>query len=271
VNSPLVSICIPSYNSGEFIQQTLNSVLAQTYTNIEVIVTDDVSSDNTVQIAKAIKDPRLKVFVNDKNLGVVENWNRSIELATGEYIKIMGADDLLDPTCIEEQVAVFLNTKEPVALVSSYKYVINHKNKVVIYKKGFKETILEGSDAIKRSVIDGSNMLGEPVAGLFRKADFLKAGKYRPCPIYMIDMDLWARILKLGKLYVIPKPLYSFRISPTSLSSVMRSSQVKEFNTYVDAVVREGVIQLSGFEKFVSRTMVLTKGILRKIIFAFFL
>jgi glycosyltransferase involved in cell wall biosynthesis len=271
VNSPLVSICIPSYNSGEFIKQTLDSVLAQTYTNIEVIVTDDVSKDDTVQIARSINDVRLKVFVNEKNLGVVENWNRSIELAKGEYIKIMGGDDLLDPKCIEEQLNIFLTTKENIALVSSYKYVINHKNKVVIYKKGFRETIMDGAEAIKRSAIDGSNMLGEPVAGLFRKADFLKVGKYRTCPIYMIDMDLWARILKLGKFYVIHKPLYSFRISPASLSSVMRSSQVKEFNTYVDTMQREGIIHLSGFEKFISRSMVSAKGIARKIIFAFFL
>jgi glycosyltransferase involved in cell wall biosynthesis len=271
VNQPLVSICIPSYNSGEFIKQTLESVLAQTYSHIEVVVTDDVSKDNTVQIARSISDPRLKVHLNERNLGVVENWNRSIELASGEYIKIMGADDLLDPTCIEEQMKVFLTTKENIVLVSSYKYVINHKNKLIVYKRGMKENVIDGTEAIKRSVIDGSNIIGEPVAGLFRKEDFMKAGKYRVCPIYMIDMDLWARILKQGKLYVIPKPLYSFRISPTSLSSVMRSSQIAEFNTFVDTVVREGVIRLNSFERFISRTMVSLKGILRKIIFIFFI
>src|SRR5687767_7387347 len=129
MNLPLVSICIPSYNSGEFIKQTLESVLAQTYGNIEVIVADDVSKDDTVQIARSISDPRLKVSVNEKNLGVVGNWNRSIELANGEYIKIMGADDLLAPSCVDEQVKAFLNSKENIALVTSYKYVINHKNK----------------------------------------------------------------------------------------------------------------------------------------------
>src|SRR6185503_8209049 len=98
------------------------------------------------------------------------------------------------------QMNAFLNTKEQISLVSSYKYVINHKDKRILYKKGLKETIVDGPEAIKRSAMDGSNMVGEPVAGLFRKADFLKVGKYRPCPIYMIDMDLWLRILTLGKL-----------------------------------------------------------------------
>lgn len=268
---PLVSICIPSYNSGEFVKQTLETILAQTYQNIEIIVVDDVSKDNTAEIVRSFNSPKIKFSINEKNLGVVDNWNRSIELASGEYIKIMGADDLLVPTCIEEQLNVFLTNKENIALVSSYKHVINHKNKIIIYKKGLTESIIDGREAIKKSAIDGSNMIGEPVAGLFRKSDFIKAGKYRPCPIYMIDMDLWARILSLGKLYVIPKPLYSFRISPTSLSSVMLSSQMAEFNQYVDTVIREGVIKLSWLEKFVSRSMVFVKGIARKVIFAFYI
>lgn len=271
MNLPLVSICIPSYNSAEFVKQTIETVLAQTYGNIEVIVVDDVSKDNTAEIVKSFNSSKIKLEVNSKNLGVVENWNKSIDLASGEYIKIMGADDLLAPTCIEEQINAFLDTKENITLVSSYKYVINHKNKQIIYKKGFSQTIVDGREAIMRSALDGSNMIGEPVAGLFRKADFLKVGKYRPCPIYMIDMDLWSRILTLGKLYVIPKPLYSFRISPTSLSSVMRSSQIAEFNMFVDTAVKEGIIKMSGFERFVSRGMVFAKGILRKIIFAFFI
>ncbi|OGX09033.1 MAG: hypothetical protein A2Z88_06965 [Omnitrophica WOR_2 bacterium GWA2_47_8] len=109
MKNPLVSICIPAYNRPELIKRSLDSCLRQTYTNIEVVVVDDASTDSTPDVIKAYvaRDPRIKYYRNEKNLGMVPNWGRTFELATGEYIQHLGSDDRLTDDFIEEKMRVF--------------------------------------------------------------------------------------------------------------------------------------------------------------------
>jgi glycosyltransferase involved in cell wall biosynthesis len=88
--NPLVSICIPAYNNGRFIGYTIDSILAQTYKNFELIITDDCSNDDTIAICKEYTDSRIKVFTNESNLGVFGNWNKVINLSQGKYVKYIG-------------------------------------------------------------------------------------------------------------------------------------------------------------------------------------
>ena len=90
-----VSICIPTYNGAQFIRKTLESVLNQSYQNIEVIVNDDCSTDNTMDIVRSMNDSRIKIYANEENLGLVRNWNMTVSYATGEFVKLMCQDDLL--------------------------------------------------------------------------------------------------------------------------------------------------------------------------------
>ena len=78
MNNPLVSICIPAYNSAPFIERTIRSALKQTYDNIEVVVVDDCSSDNTVQVVQSIEDERVRLICNESNLGMTGNWNKCV-------------------------------------------------------------------------------------------------------------------------------------------------------------------------------------------------
>jgi glycosyltransferase involved in cell wall biosynthesis len=105
----LVSILVPVYNRAAYIEETINSALMQTYKNIEVIVVDNCSTDNTCQIVKimASKDSRIKLFQNNKNIGPVRNWQRCIDEASGFYGKILWSDDLLDLRFIEETLPFF--------------------------------------------------------------------------------------------------------------------------------------------------------------------
>jgi succinoglycan biosynthesis protein ExoO len=90
---PKVSVIIPAYNSEAYIFKAIESVLSQTYVNLEVIVVDDVSSDNTLQIINEISDPRLRVFCNEKNLGAGLTRNFAMEQATGEWVSLLDSDD----------------------------------------------------------------------------------------------------------------------------------------------------------------------------------
>ena len=98
----LVSICIPVFNGEKFLKQCIDSCLAQTYSNYEVIVSDDHSTDGSEQIVRRLMqlEPKIKYYKNETNLGLVANWNRCIGHATGEWIKMLFQDDYMAPDCL---------------------------------------------------------------------------------------------------------------------------------------------------------------------------
>src|SRR3954453_10689919 len=105
---PRVTIGVPVYNGERYLARTLEALLAQTFRDFELIITDNASTDRTVQIAQdfARRDARIRYFRADCNRGVVQNFNWCIELARGEYFHWHAADDLCEPTLIEKCVAV---------------------------------------------------------------------------------------------------------------------------------------------------------------------
>ena len=105
-NNPLVSIITPNYNCSRFITETIESVLAQTYTNWEMIIVDDCSTDNSYQISLEYsqKDSRIKVYKNDKNSGAAFSRNSALDIAQGEYIAFLDSDDLWETVKLEKQI-----------------------------------------------------------------------------------------------------------------------------------------------------------------------
>lgn len=104
--TPLVSFCVPTYRRAAFIAQTLQSALDQTVTDIEIVVVDDVSPDNTAEVVQSFSDRRIRYIRNTKNLGVPENLNRAIFLGTGTYLVLLEDHDLLEPTYLEETLKI---------------------------------------------------------------------------------------------------------------------------------------------------------------------
>src|SRR5690606_25904165 len=113
-----VSLFIPVYNTELFIAQTIESVLAQTFTDYELIIVDDCSTDSSYEICKsyADRDPRIKLYRNEQNLGMMPNWNKGISLATGKYFMKLDADDLIHKEFVERSFRI-LEEKEHVGLV----------------------------------------------------------------------------------------------------------------------------------------------------------
>lgn len=103
----LVSVMIPTYNQAQFVAETLESVRNQTYSNLEIIVADDASTDDTQEIIRAFasEDHRIKILFAEKNQGISKNFNRGFDSCTGEYVAFLGGDDLMLPQKIEKQVA----------------------------------------------------------------------------------------------------------------------------------------------------------------------
>ena len=106
MSQPIVSILIPTYNRQDLITETVQSALSQTYQDFEIVIVDNQSTDNTYQVCLdlAKTDSRIRVYQNEENIGPVRNWQRCVELAHGEYAKILFSDDLIHPTFLEKTV-----------------------------------------------------------------------------------------------------------------------------------------------------------------------
>lgn len=219
----LVSVCVPAYRAEDFIGATIESVLAQTYEHWELIVLDNNSPDKTGEIARSYDDPRIRVVTNDETLELADNWNAVSGMATGDYLKLLCADDLLHPDCLAEQVAV-LDEHQDVSVVASRRDFIGSHGDVVLRDLGL--TGLLGRRApktvVKRVIKSGINPIGWPAAMLFRRSVFVNVGAFDGRWLYPIDLELAIRMLREGAFFGMARSLASFRISPTSASSTMK-------------------------------------------------
>ncbi len=134
VTSPLISVILPTYNGEKYIAETLESVLNQTYKNLEVIIVDDCSTDTTIKIIKSYTDKRIKLYLNEKNLGIANNTNKALSLATGEFIMMQDHDDISSPYRAEGMLKVLLENKDLTGLNSKMFYFDTGISKEMIYK-----------------------------------------------------------------------------------------------------------------------------------------
>jgi glycosyltransferase involved in cell wall biosynthesis len=243
---PLVTIGIPSYDCARYIEQTVRSALAQTYGHIEVLVVDDVSSDDTLSLLAAVDDPRLRVLCNPVNLGAVGNWNRVLDEARGEFVKLLHSDDLIEREAIEMQLAPML-ADERVVLVSSRRRIIGQDGKRITTRGArWGQGAIDGREVVRRMVREGSNLIGEPSAVLMRAATLRVAGGFDAGAAYAVDMDLWARLLAHGALYFVPTLLSSFRVSAGQWSVRLADSQAQDVARLLERLGADPSLGLSG-------------------------
>ncbi|WP_028605623.1 glycosyltransferase family 2 protein [Ottowia thiooxydans] len=250
-HEPLVSILVPTYNGAKYIRATLESVQSQTYTNWEVIVMDDASNDDTIDIVKSIAEPRIKIFDKNENLGAQGNWNRGLKQISGEYFKLLPQDDLLSTDCLEAQVRVFAEDKDQsISLVFSSRQVIgpNGDSRMI---RGFGSSPsgrIPSKEIVRKSIRAGGNLVGEPGSGLMRAALVNKIGPYSSEFPYVIDLDYWIRALKHGDGFYIARPLTCFRVSLGAWSVKLGNKQVEDYRRLAEKVYRDGDSGISPLE-----------------------
>lgn len=234
-SEPLISVCIPAYNNEAFIAATLESVLGQTYRHFEIIVIDDRSTDNTVPAIKRFSDPRIRLVENETNLGLGGNWNKALSCATGTYIKLLCADDLVYPDCLRRQVEVLEDPSHSGAVLAVCNTDLINANSQVIYRRRVRcrPGLVNGRQLIRRSVRWGTNLVGEPAAGLFRREVLSRAGLFDPGNPYLIDLAFWAALLRHGDAFVDKSRLAAFRISAGAMSTKLGWHQAASFRRFI--------------------------------------
>jgi glycosyltransferase involved in cell wall biosynthesis len=191
--TPLVSICIPAYNSEKFILQTLNSVLNQTYKNIEIIVVDDGSCDQTLAILTSIKDHKLK-FVSQTNRGASAARNYAYKLSSGTYIKFMDADDVLSNNCVEQQVIGLVNKNDCVASAKWGRFFKNDLSDFQFSPEHVWRN-MHGIDWVIDSLVEHGSNMTQPGIFLITKTLIEKAGLWNEELSLIDDFDFMTRIL----------------------------------------------------------------------------
>lgn len=199
---PLISIIMGVYNEEEYLSESIESILSQTYENLEFIIVDDASDDGSIEIIESFDDPRIVELKNDENRGLTQSLNRALERANGEFIARQDADDISRSDRLERQVQ-FLQRYDDVAVVGTGAYLIDGEGTTIDKRvpkcnptfEDFmdKGHLIHGSIMARRSILEHVNGYN----------DFFRYGQ---------DQELWLRLAKDYPIANIPDPLYRHRI-----------------------------------------------------------
>jgi glycosyltransferase involved in cell wall biosynthesis len=271
MNSVKLSVCIPVYNCDQYIGEAIESVLNQSFTDLELVIVDNKSTDRTVEVIRKYKDPRIRLIQNESNIGMLANWNKSVNEAKGEYIKVLPADDFLYPGCLEKQCAVLDQDKDhKIALVTGRKKIIDDKGKTLFTRGISRSTkILSGSAAINRTVRSGGNIIGEPGVVMFRKEIVSKTGPFVADIYYVMDLSLWFKMLLHGSLFSLPDAACAFRISGVSESIKQIATQKRDIDAFFTNVFKDKRYGLTSLSFRIGLLNSFISAQLRKLIYKF--
>lgn len=235
---PTVSICIPAYNCVRFVGKAIESVLCQRWQDFEIVVVDNASTDGTLDAVAAFADPRIRVYQNDENIGAAPNFNRAVSYARGRYLKVLCADDVIYPACLDRQIAILqADAEQQIAVVGCARDIIDEAgNRWLTRRFPGPAGRIAGHRAIGMTVRSGTNVFGEPAAILVRTETVRQIGAFNGAYSYCLDLDLWCRLLLGGDLYVLEESLCGFRISDQSWSGRLARRQAHEFGQFIDGL-----------------------------------
>jgi len=253
---PSVSVCIPVYKGERFLAETIRSVLDQTYRDFELVVLDNASPDESGAIARSFRDPRIRVEHNPVTLPQAENWNRIVELARGPLVKVVCADDLLHPRCLELQVPP-MDADPGLAVVAARRHMIDEQSRVIVPRRGLSGLVgvHSGVDVARRVVRNGANPIGESNNVLFRREDFFTVGGWKTDRRHVMDLDLWLRLLQLGDFLGLPESLAAFRIAGDSVSAEHGEAIYEQQKMLIDELGESDFYQVRRIDLAVGRIL----------------
>jgi len=210
--NPLVSVVVPAYNAAAYIEEALMSVVEQTYTNLEILVIDDCSTDRTLEIVKRIAkgDSRIRILENKHNLGIGGNRDKGVKNSCGEFICWQDADDISLPNRVSLQVD-FLNKHPRVGVVGGFMTFFSEKGELTTRR-------YEQDDASLRRTIFRYNPVSQP-ASMMRRECFAKVGGYDPSYRLSEDLEMQFRIGEFYEFGNVQEVVLKYRQTQGSLTA----------------------------------------------------
>lgn len=219
----MVSILIPSYQRELYLQDSLISALSQTYENLDIVICDDGSTDNTLNLVKDVcsNDPRVRIYQQKENVGFKDNMKTLLSLAMGSYIKFLGSDDTLNSNAVEILTYVLKNNSNVSIATSAREFINSNNASLGMAPLGpLNSTIDTVFDAIsigRAMLVDHVNWIGELTTAMFRQSD-LNADEFATYGgrsfSWISDVSTWFTLLEKGAVGFTPRTLSSCRIHP---------------------------------------------------------
>ena len=224
--NPLISIIMNSYNSEKYLDESIKSVLFQTYTNWELIFWNNQSKDKSEEIFKSYKDKRLKYFYADEHTSLYKARNLAIKKSEGDFIAFLDTDDLWDKKKLESQIIFFQNPK--VGVVFSNLWILKKNiNKKKIYSK---KKLPQGN--VFNELINNYNI--GIITAIIRKKFYLELEKKFDERFSIIgDFDLFLRLSKKYLFKSIQEPLASYRLHGKNLSTISKDKEIEEYEIWL--------------------------------------
>lgn len=236
---PLISICIPTYNYAAFLPRAVESALAQTHTDLEVVVLDDASTDETPDVlARYGGDERFSVRRAAVNVGLFANFNRCLEVARGDFVKVLCADDWLHPHSIEDALAVL--ARHPSAgMASSPAWLVDGDDRITGVRGApfGPGEIVSSADAL-RGHADWGNAAGMPTNVLLRRAVIDEVGGFEADFAPASDLHLWLRVLARHDLAWVAEPRCYMRLHDDHAHGYAYVPSEAEFRLWEDMHAR---------------------------------
>ncbi len=232
MTKPLVSICIPTYNGDKYLEECLESCIHQSFKDYEIIICDDGSSDKTISIIEeyASKFPSILFIKNEKNLGLVGNWNKCLELSSGTWIKFVFQDDYITHDCLEKFVNQITDATQLLVCKRHFILPANASSDFINYYTNEVRTLDNTSgfigkmfspELISKIAVENIclNFIGEPSLIFFKKSVIHEIGVFNSSLKQICDLEFALRIATKYGLTYLSEQLCAFRIHQDSTTS----------------------------------------------------
>jgi glycosyltransferase involved in cell wall biosynthesis len=229
MSKPAVSILIPVFNGEPFLAECLDSVLAQDFSDFEIVALDDGSTDGSAKLLEhyAQRDARLRWRRNTRNLGLGGNWNACLREARADLIKYVLQDDVLLDASVLRRMVAMMNQDPTVSLLVTASHRIDERSQKLRKRDCFgKSGSWEGKEVIVRCMEQNANLIGEPSLAIFRAAQ-AKRG-FDEAFKQLTDLEMWYHLLEQGRFAYIAEPLCAFREHPNQQTEVNRRTGVSD-------------------------------------------
>lgn len=253
-SQPRVSVGLPVYNAEKYLEKALDSILAQTYQDFELIISDNASVDRTQEICQtyAARDARIRYYRNAKNLGAVPNFNRVLELATSEYHKWAPYDDLIEPDFLARCVAVLDQNPAVVLCYSRAKIIDEAGNFEVDYNPGPDTSSRKPHERFRNLILYPEYAVQQ--MGLIRTSVLKEVGGHQSYP--SSDEVLLAELALRGQFFEIPERLYLYRrhaAQSTGTSHIQRARVLFFDTSFAGKIVLPKWLYLEGCLRAIQR------------------
>ena len=262
-----ILVFVPTYNSEKYLRQCLDSVLQQTFQDWQCVISDDASTDKSVEIAKEYekKDTRFKVLTHEKNVGAANNWNRAKENNNSFATKILCADDYIfhDSLAIQLNLLKRFNT----SIVFSERKILFPSGRSLHPKLPKYGQSLSFNEAFSLYIKSGRNIFGEPVAALFKTDSLISSKTFNSNFEFALDTFCYAAIANNENVTFDSNIVGVFRVSKSQWSYKMRSEQFFHNFEFIDHLIREEGVKISRFSVILGKVKVLLANMIRILVY----